>query len=241
MFQSTPARGGRHVQACIVRIDKSFNPRPHAAGDPIRNWPRTAPTSFNPRPHAAGDEELDRPNDLFRVSIHARTRRATGKKKYNDEEEASFNPRPHAAGDSTRPLAAHAPIRFNPRPHAAGDPRPARPCRATCVSIHARTRRATSSFVAKQSGLQFQSTPARGGRRRAVPGPAPPRVFQSTPARGGRPPPRLAAPRRVCFNPRPHAAGDVSMFSFSYFWGVSIHARTRRATPTYLTSCSSTV
>ncbi len=40
---------------------------------------------------------------------------------------------------------------------------------------------------AGQSGLMFQSTPPRGGRRAAERGTAPAEAFQSTPLREGRP------------------------------------------------------
>jgi len=123
---------------------KSFNPRPHTAGDvhaaeflvsskefqstPAHGGRRRAGrpalpffTCFNPRPHTAGDAngEIRRTNDA--VSIHARTRRAT---------------EIHRRG--------------------VGEIQ---------VSIHARTRRATLSVVHLSCvPSMFQSTPAHGGR-----------------------------------------------------------------------------
>ena len=146
---------------------------------------------------------------------------------------------------------------FNPRPHAAGDAACDQPSRPTeRVSIHARTRRATAtiSMIAMLASM-FQSTPARGGRRRGTVDASSAGTFQSTPARGGRPRrtgrradidrvsihartrratatpignPRIA---HDCFNPRPHAAGDQSLGRLPRATlHVSIHARTRRAT-----------
>ena len=237
MFQSTPARGGRlrppgrrrsrHAVSIHARTRRatpvrrhcgtqhSFNPRPHAAGDDggVAGMPPSE--CFNPRPHAAGDQFAD----AFAVRI------------------IGFNPRPHAAGDPVQRLPCMSDAScFNPRPHAAGDRRLCDRLRPGChVSIHARTRRATSPSNGDATTCQmFQSTPARGGRPSAQPPAAAYATFQSTPARGG----RLelgarawstaqavsihARTRRAthcrcsdlggsqCFNPRPHAAGDQS-------------------------------
>ena len=275
MFQSTPARGGRRASYRLQPLRKCFNPRPHAAGDTPANDP--APWGH--------------------VSIHARTRRATSRHCAHATRALRFNPRPHAAGDGEDFRLRGRAKRFNPRPHAAGDPLAARldvgdyvvsihartrratprfPFRPRMgnVSIHARTRRATHSFGYCTIFDSFQSTPARGGRLRATrfgclldcfnPRPhaagdlitdptcnrlvmfqsTPARggrpldathatactSFQSTPARGGRPEISFQAEDGQCFNPRPHAAGDAKIASLRSANGVSIHARTRRAT-----------
>jgi len=164
---------------------------------------------FNPHPHTAGD--------FCRRGLRG--------------EIVGFNPRPHTAGDESANAGRRRRVGFNPRPHTAGDLF-GRPCRCVgAVSIHARTRRATSvnsSFLLRTS---FQSTPAHGGRRGQI----------------------LLWPAAACFNPRPHTAGDTTkdwtrcytrLFQSTpahggrhayghtppKMPGVSIHARTRRAT-----------
>ena len=214
MFQSTPARGGRHDSAaCHATHRMTFQSTPARGGRRRR---------------------LDIAGIGGAVSIHARTRRAT------------------------RAAARHvsARSRFNPRPHAAGDRRPRCRRARVHVSIHARTRRATRRpRRSSPRSYVFQSTPARGGRRRVSsiarlllrrfnprPHAAGDRrlrrrsvadaLFQSTPARGGR-------PRTV---ERGHAGVDVSIHARTRRATqhhirtagsdtVSIHARTRRATP----------
>jgi len=78
---SIHARTRRATDADIVinNTKRSFNPRPHTAGDTpecrrVNRRPR-----FNPRPHTAGDFSAARAGDCSSVSIHARTRRATMK------------------------------------------------------------------------------------------------------------------------------------------------------------------
>ncbi len=146
---------------------------------------------FNPRPRAAGD-----PGYAARVSWMS----------------AGFNPRPRAAGDDPSFGDGSTSRRsFNPRPRAAGDVACSRVNSGPFVSIHARARRATSP-VRQRFGvrLQFQSTPARGGR----PGTQPQSI-----------------PLACRFNPRPRAAGDSASSSSTVSSGaVSIHARARRAT-----------
>ncbi len=195
------------------------------------NW-----VSFNPRPHAAGDAaDLGDEGRMPGVSIHARTRRATrrlpggepGVAGFNPRPHAAgdwcgwpgrwrcgcFNPRPHAAGDSTAAAARHRRrTSFNPRPHAAGDiVRTVPDARAIDVSIHARTRRATGSRVHLEAyalvSIHARTRRATSGRPRPSIGSG----FQSTPARGGRRGPSLRPPAGPgCFNPRPHAAGDMA-------------------------------
>ena len=106
---------------------------------------RRAHRSFNPRPHAAGDADLRLgAATVSSVSIHARTRRATRRSLHSDPPAMMFQSTPARGG---RPVTARlgrsarkfqsTPARggrrpglrrmrtlgrcFNPRPHAAGD------------------------------------------------------------------------------------------------------------------------
>ena len=143
---------------------------------------------------------------------------------------------------------------FQSTPARGGRLSPPVLARRVLVSIHARTRRATRTGPVRQSGCRwFQSTPARGGRRsrrcvasrielvsihartrRATAGhdAADVRDDVSIHARTRRATRRRPWPARhaMCFNPRPHAAGDVSVSESPAGIHVSIHARTRRAT-----------
>ena len=142
---------------------------------------------------------------------------------------------------------------FNPRPHTAGDSVCRWACRLLYVSIHARTRRATSLG---RSGFFSARVSIHARTRRATRAGCmvcKASVFQSTPAHGGRRRIDTVAAARQCFNPRPHTAGDVLAYRAPvgpllfqstpahggrHFWcsitasrcAVSIHARTRRAT-----------
>ncbi len=256
MFQSTPARGGRHaalsnviartlvsihartrrateaIKAVDVAIE--FQSTPARGGRPVTCEDVTSAPTFQSTPARGGRHGRHHAGTACApVSIHARTRRATRR--------SCRPPRP--------------PWRFNPRPHAAGD------------LMSART---------VSPSRRFQSTPARGGRLEIrLFFPFPGTRFQSTPARGGRPghpgqpgdrvpvsihartrratldlgefvllPPvsihartRRATPAPAggsdsssCFNPRPHAAGDAVDSQAMTQTSVSIHARTRRAT-----------
>ena len=120
------------------------------------------------------------------------------------------------------------------------------------VSIHAPTRGATYNNNIIYNYYGFQSTPPREGRQQKAIEDADSKRFQSTPPREGRheddvtgyllkkfqsTPPRegrlsislklLSSPG---FNPRPHARGDYSLQTPSFYILVSIHAPTRGAT-----------
>ncbi len=102
-FQSTPAHGGRPLPLYLRGTREGFNPRPHTAGDTSIVCIVVVLRSFNPRPHTAGDSPTSSRHELLlmfqstpahggrrsgmrwrfasdRVSIHARTRRATRRK-----------------------------------------------------------------------------------------------------------------------------------------------------------------
>ena len=253
-FQSTPARGGRRRRPRI-RCDSSdrFNPRPHAAGDAARCTRSAARrmVSIHARTRRATHADRSRGSCRY-VSIHARTRRATADRMPSTATVRSFQSTPARGGrlaepDSTIPNRAmfqstparggrpgiigatcDVDARFNPRPHAAGD------SRLSCQSSPSQMFQSTPARGGRRSRCQhgarsqsFQSTPARGGRPSARDRPW---LFQSTPARGGRRSSQHGC--RWCFNPRPHAAGDLARSASSNAETmVSIHARTRRATP----------
>ena len=119
-----------------------------------------------------------------------------------------FNPRPHAEGDDRIAHLATIEASFNPRPHAEGDALSFDSGTERKVSIHALTRRATCYAIILRRQLQFQSTPSRGGRQWSI----------------------TEWARILCFNPRPHAEGDLTPRQQQNKKQVSIHALTRRAT-----------
>ena len=99
---------------------------------------------------------------------------------------------------------------FNPRPHAAGD---------------------LGNPVIKIYGYLFQSTPARGGRLRGRGRRRGRRCFNPRPHAAGDASQVVDYASIGSFNPRPHAAGDRPIVIGGSLGEVSIHARTRRATP----------
>ena len=231
-YVSIHARTWRATAAVGERglFRQRFNPPPHMAGDSKAADNGRTRKSFNPRPHMAGDAGKRRPRHSAGVSIHARTWRATVYQVSHDRGRLCFNPRPHMAGDysvttvqgtlrcfNPRPhMAGDRPLQrvqageasFNPRPHMAGDPADTEPRRMGDVSIHARTWRATAELLPRIDESRFNPRPHMAGDS------------DSSPAgsRGNR------------FNPRPHMAGDHSDTRLRGSAGVSIHARTWRAT-----------
>ena len=99
MFQSTPARGGRHIGPETIAALDGFNPRPRGAGDAVL------------------PQKIERQN----VSIHARAGRATAAHHQQHPQRYRFNPRPRGAGDFCDLIGATARCCFNPRPRGAGD------------------------------------------------------------------------------------------------------------------------
>ena len=256
-FQSTPAHGGRPGTPRLQNHVKSFNPRPHMAGDTF-----------------VSDQFAE-----THVSIHARTWRATaghggwrggalfqstpahGGRRWTASASMypCFNPRPHMAGDA-KGFAVWPPVHcFNPRPHMAGDPALHHGRQlARNVSIHARTWRATATG-ASSPATSFNPRPHMAGDLRPRRSP----LFRAC----FNPRPHMAGDRRrqlgasgFCFNPRPHMAGDHGsrpcwrcQLAFqstpahggrpegpqvlAVFDLVSIHARTWRATPARRSVC----
>ena len=212
MFQSTPARGGRRrvLDDGSLEVIVSIHARTRRATSGARVG-TAGGTCFNPRPHAAGDRQRRHGQHVHVVSIHARTRRAT-LGSVTTPFCFWFQSTPARGGRPGVAETAYDSWQFQStparggrhRPELQGEPRylfqstPARGGRPRVVHIY-------------QAVIEFQSTPARGGRpmRRCISPAA--SWFQSTPARGG---------RRVRqdngneadhgFNPRPHAAGDLS-------------------------------
>ena len=99
--------------------------------------------------------------------------------------------------------------RFNPRTHTACDEWHLSQFRNICVSIHARTRRATI-FFNFVSRFDFVSIHARTRRATGEPGAThASAAFQSTHAHGVRHKLKLRFGRLSGFNPRTHTACDV--------------------------------
>ncbi len=173
-FQSTPAHDGR--PAADPRLEQalavSIHARTRRATRPHLALP--APwTSFNPRPHTTGDRRFCSPSCL----------------------PSGFNPRPHTTGDHHGPRRSQLKRGFNPRPHTTGDGDGCGDGSGYGVSIHARTRRATTAMIRFPCFKGFQSTPAHDGRLGHEMHP-------------------IVIHR---FNPRPHTTGDEwSHVAFSF-------------------------
>ncbi len=211
MFQSTPAHDGRHV------CQKSSSTRNSFQSTPAHDGRRNASSlcvgflCFNPRPHTTGDRTSFRYPSAG--SMFQSTPAHDGRLVVNTNQLwfKLFQSTP--AHDGRR--ARHAPrtrrrTGFNPRPHTTGDIAGHKAMIRYDVSIHARTRRATWWPQRSQVVMMFQSTPAHDGRR----------------------PSASSSCSRARFNPRPHTTGDLSAtHPHDAGKGVSIHARTRRATP----------
>ena len=176
-----------------------------------------AHTSFNPRPHAAGDPPCARQSTPAPcvVSIHARTRRATigmlaldGRAMFQSTPARGGRPRRESDSDVGLVMVSiHARTR-------RATSRQTKRGASTSVSIHARTRRATAFLPASWPALKhgrFNPRPHAAGDGSYHAAQLRCKMFQSTPARGGRRS-MTARPRtaREGFNPRPHAAGDGS-------------------------------
>ena len=186
LFQSTPARDGRRPEHDFLDAGPEFQSTPARDGRP------SSPTRTRP---------------IRSVSIHARARRATQSSRMwcatsRFQSTPARDGRPGMASCCVRddwfqstPARDGRPVSccrkasrfcFNPRPRATGDKANAAAVLAYTVSIHARARRATMHFSRQVNLQEFQSTPARDGRRSAT---------------------RAWLTMR-CFNPRPRATGD---------------------------------
>ena len=111
-----------------------------------RIWPNFCPAAlggFNSRPRTTGDFGRACSPPSWRVSIHARARRAT-------------EPQDRAKGHDH--VSIHARARRATRVER-------RRAERRLVSIHARARRATSVATQRMGLSQFQFTPAHDGRR----------------------------------------------------------------------------
>ena len=211
-----------------------FNPLPHAEGDPLNFAIRMPTRCFNPLPHAEGDQagpgSVPLPDCRFNPLPHAEgdrirsplkvwgmmfqstpSRRGRLYSHSGRQERKSFNPLPHAEGDSDDPDAYAEVNLFQSTPSRRGRRCPAgglyRMCR---VSIHSLTQRETqsSTSVLHHHGT-FQSTPSRRGRLCLLLHRQHGIMFQSTPSRRGRHRPSQKRTEQSCFNPLPHAEGDI--------------------------------
>ena len=155
----------------------SFNPRPHAAGDMRAITLICRTNSFNPRPHAAGDNQPGCGNgerelvsihartrratidghcfaDRHHVSIHARTRRATSTPFSSSTSMSMFQSTPARGGRQSQSGRSRYNSWFQSTPARGGRQQQQSQSEPwQNVSIHARTRRATSPGIARSKLL----------------------------------------------------------------------------------------
>ena len=122
MFQSAPARGGRHSSHYLTDIVSMFQSAP-ARGGRRQMWSNLLLVAqFQSAPARGGRLRTARISfDRQSVSIRARARRATVPSAYVIRVcEVSIRARARRATMFVR-TSRHANIGFNPRPRAAGD------------------------------------------------------------------------------------------------------------------------
>ncbi len=141
VFQFTPAHDGR-PRAILTEADVlvsihararratgaagsylftlAFQFTPAHDGRPRRSGPRSSAPRFNSRPRTTGDTDPRSAAPVVRVSIHARARRATFSRVF-EEAPKCFNSRPRTTGDRSRALLARGFACFNSRPRTTGD------------------------------------------------------------------------------------------------------------------------
>ena len=185
-----------------------FQFTPARGGRPsrFRAWRFSATFQFTP---ARGGRPKPSQNQPRRqVSIHARAWRATAAMRRATQLITRFNSRPRVAGDSSRRNV----------------------CSVKSVSIHARAWRATYHSISLMPIVEFQFTPARGGRPTQTIL-IPKSRLVSIHARAWRATEVCAARREGSgFNSRPRVAGDFAADADWLKSQVSIHARAWRAT-----------
>ena len=192
------------------RIDVSIHARTRRATTALRSQHATRIVSIHARTRRATRELRVLTSRPAIVSIHARTRRATLPAGDTPRRAVSIHARTRRATTSAYALAAT--WMFQSTPARGGRPAPAPRMASRLVSIHARTRRATARSrhrgTAVAVSIHARTRRATVDVRRSDRQHA---EFQSTPARGGRRR-RSARPALAldCFNPRPHAAGDTT-------------------------------
>ena len=187
MFQSTPPREGRHGGRAENSLPASFNPRPHARGDPLDRPGLSDITVSIHAPTRGATPHFHLLLFCQSVSIHAPTRGATLLRLILRPLLVCFNPRPHARGDlsnksdyKSQIVSIHAPTRgatsktsgtccsFGVSIHAptrGATQQGLSTALQVLVSIHAPTRGATSNALYSIKCSVFQSTPPREGRR----------------------------------------------------------------------------
>ena len=139
-----PTRGATPRQPPARRPSPSFDPRPHAGSDVVKQWLRSGLLVFRSTP-PRGERRAcaNRGSRQLQVSIHAPTRGATRREsvcKRHDtfrstpprgerrrdgraacRRAAGFDPRPHAGSDRCGPASWAGTSSFDPRPHAGSD------------------------------------------------------------------------------------------------------------------------
>ncbi len=258
-FQSTPPRGGRHVNDIIWLLtgpvsihapargatsfvnrplwtNCCFNPRPRAGGDPDGSARPPKPGGFQSTPPRGGRlAPLDDHVGLGLVSIHAPARGATPgpARGHYRRHGVSIHAPARGATDRHR-TSPRSDVRFNPRPRAGGDRQypGAWPFHNVFQSTPPRGGRPGKAKSEFSQAIVSIHAPARGATFLDVAGPGFKPVFQSTPPRGGRLMTVRHLPSHVFgFNPRPRAGGDTEVDEqTARKMAVSIHAPARGAT-----------
>ena len=228
-FQSTPPRGGRRIR--ITRLRMRFNPRPHAGGDSCILAKKWGDKGFNPRPRtgATGANNARAYTNVFQSTS---PREGRPHLSWTFRWASMFQSTPPREGRLRLTLALvrykdvsiHAPTRgatrlalyiqcwcsgFNPRHHTRGDDVLVVHHLQLHVSIHAPARGATShnKLFDKLKEVSIHA-PTRGATWLV----------------------RQRPWSQLCFNPRPHARGDIWWQVICAWSCVSIHAPTRGAT-----------
>ncbi len=99
-FQSTPAYGGRRSSSGGIVNPAGFQSTPAYGGRLGNDDELAAGIMFQSTPAYGGRPDRSDPRRRpFRVSIHARVRRATGVSRPQSSGTDGFNPRPRTAGD----------------------------------------------------------------------------------------------------------------------------------------------
>ena len=184
-----------------------FQFTPLREGRPAAPRRRAETRYFNSRPSARGDGMSAEAAQMGVISIHAPPRGATRAGRPGRRPE-NFNSRPSARGDGFRRTSHCAGMNFNSRPSARGDQKLEGVALWIKISIHAPPRGATRSSKVWRSGLRFQFTPLREGRRVSS----------------------CLSSSSVNFNSRPSARGDTVFQRLRFQRHISIHAPPRGAT-----------
>ncbi len=206
-----------------------FNSRAHGARDWKNKVPFLKALQFQFTRARGARPFADPEDDEEEVSIHARTGRATPGRA-SRARCTCFNSRAHGARDRRASLLPQPQQGFNSRAHGARDS-PGSTANRSHLRFNSRAHGARDSGRTARGALRscFNSR-AHGARDSTSTCPVTPAMFQFTRARGARPSWRRAWTRSRCFNSRAHGARDKCRGGERTNHGVSIHARTGRAT-----------